>query len=62
MAESTELISNEWKHNLETTPTKSITSLVSVWDLLYDEDGKFWIDYQNNSTLRIDEAGIKTFT
>lgn len=59
MAESTELISNEWKHNLETTPTKSITSLVSVWDLLYDEDGKFWIDYQNNSTLRIDEAGIK---
>lgn len=59
MAESTELISNEWKHNLETTPTKSITSLVSIWDLLYDEDGNFWTDYQSNSTHKVDEAGIK---
>ena len=38
------LISNEWKHTLETTPSSSVNSLVSLYDLFYDEDGNLWID------------------
>ena len=38
------LISNEWKHTLETTPTSSVNSLVSLYDLFYDEDGKLWVE------------------
>lgn len=49
MAKGTSLVSNEWKHTLETTPTKSVTSLVSLYDLLYDENGDFWINQASSS-------------
>lgn len=38
------LISNEWKHTLETNPSNSVNSLVSLYDLFYDENGKLWVE------------------
>lgn len=39
-----ELISNQWKHTLETTPKSSVTSLVSLYDLFYDQSGNLWVE------------------
>lgn len=50
MAKSTSLVSNEWKHSLETTPTKSVNSLVSLYDLIYDENGDFWIEQASSTS------------
>ena len=44
------LVSNEWKHTLETTPTKSLNSLVSLYDLFYNEEGTLWVQSGNDST------------
>lgn len=44
------LISHEWKHTLETTPEKSVTSLVSLYDLIYDSDGNKWVDSSDLAT------------
>ena len=30
----------EWQHELETTPQESITSVVSLYDLIFDKDGE----------------------
>lgn len=49
------LINREWKHSFESYPSNSITSLVSVWDLMFDENGNSWFEsYSKNS---IDENG-----
>lgn len=45
------LINREWKHSFESYPSNSITSLVSVWDLMFDENGYSWFEsYAQNST------------
>lgn len=41
----------EWKHNLESEPTKSVLSLVSLWDLLYDEKGVLWINRDDGTIV-----------
>ena len=40
-----------WKHTLSTTPKeKDIEySLVSLYDLFYDSDGKLWVDYTDDT-------------
>lgn len=49
MAENkTELTSYEWKLSLSARPLKTHNVLVSLYDLLYDEEGELWI---NNDTL-----------
>jgi len=45
------LINREWKHSFESYPSNSVTSLVSVWDLMFDKDGYAWFDqYIEGST------------
>ena len=44
----TELTSYEWKLSLSARPLKTHNVLVSLYDLLYDEEGELWI---NNDTL-----------
>lgn len=45
------LINREWKHSFESYPGNSVTSLVSVWDLMFDEDGNSWFwAYSKDST------------
>lgn len=33
-----------WKKSLETIPTTTCNSLISLYDLFYDSEGKFWIN------------------
>lgn len=49
------LINREWKHSFESYPSNSVTSLVSVWDLMFDENGNSWFEYYSKNS--IDENG-----
>lgn len=39
------LINREWKHSFESNPSNSVTSLVSLWDLMFDENENSWYEY-----------------
>ena len=41
------LINREWKHSFESYPSNSVTSLVSIWDLMFDENGNSWFEGHN---------------